>query len=253
MGVESNADHNVLIVENSSISYVYGGQGINATNNSISLTNCTVTRDADIIAGSVASLDMGYATNNTVTLSGTGGDLSKASIYGGSAYDEMADAVSGNKLVLDGFKGTATGVYNFETLEITIDNWQDGDTVLSLTASNCDLAGLSGINLTVASLSAVAEGESMTLISGLSAELNLNDIAYNNTAYELSLIANGSTWDLMATSLTAFPAVPEPATASLSLLGMGGFFCAVEESRRCSADYLIWSGQAGFSRARPFS
>ncbi len=112
--------NSVTVTDSTVTGEIAGGlnkSGPTATNNTVTIDGSTVV--GNIYGGYCESVSQGTAVNNTVTLKSTNqsGDLSQAAIYGG--YTRAEDAVSGNKLSMEGFSGTIKSVHNFDTIEQT--------------------------------------------------------------------------------------------------------------------------------------
>ena len=218
----NDANHNHVTINNSHVSTVYGGFGINANNNEVTLNNGSNT--ASVFGGySNASIDnpgdtngntvtinestvtniyggysgYGSAKDNTViinnsTISGryydiiggyapkgksaTGNiikiigksNIENASIYGGrsnSGNINVEDVITGNTLTLDSWSGSTKSVQNFNSINFDNINWQNGRTVLKITAgAKNDLANTEIYLNSIAGGSKIAIGDTMTLI-----------------------------------------------------------------------------------------
>ncbi len=207
-----------------------GGHGTSsASGNSVTIHNATVT--GEVVGGSTG--EGGSATDNSVTLQGTQNNLESATIYGGQSWSSDAEFVSGNTLTLQGFEGTVAGIRNFAVVEFVIEQWANGSSILTLT----DKASVLDTFTLNVNFSQWNEGDAglVTLISGLSSKSTLGDI--NVSFGETATLAEGSEspvsvklveredkrLDLVAYTAGFDPdAVPEPATATLSLLALVG-------------------------------
>ncbi len=141
------------------------------------------------------------------------------------------DGAGVSALTLKGNSHTFAGVSNYDTINLELTKWEDGATVLNLSDKGSVLNSLT-LNVSIAEWNAeeFEAGKQMTLISGLSSASLVNTwISLDNSStfsvdaaptmgLALSVKANGDgTYDLVATQ-----AVPEPTTATLSLLALAG-------------------------------
>ncbi len=197
-----------------------------ATDNHVTIENATVA--SDVTAGYATY--SGTATHNSITLKGENCDLTAATLYGG--YSSSGDAVTGNTLTLQDFKGSVASIKNFDTINFVLSNWEAGATLLTLTEGS-SLATSYTLNVDLAAWNATL-GDTMTLISGLSA-VNTDMAAYSLTGdaadcFELQTEQNNDgTWNILAVATATSSsdsdttaAVPEPTTATLSLLALAG-------------------------------
>ncbi len=212
---------------------IYAGYSNNgdATGNIVEIDGGTVS--GAIYGGYVVAAGT-KATGNTVILNNATGDLSGARIYGGGGSASAGDLVTGNMLVLNGCKDTVEGIYNFETIEIHIGtpvelagidlltlNQSEPEAFLTITGTDTDLSGVT-INLIFDSeeaLDAMA-GEHFELIAGdvgLEGTKSFNVLTKDGKDLSDQVCITNTAGGL---ALDVTPAVPEPATASLSLLGL---------------------------------
>ncbi|UXN06491.1 autotransporter outer membrane beta-barrel domain-containing protein [Bartonella sp. HY761] len=126
---ELTLNGNTIISKN-----VYGGFSRTGavTENKVSITDSSITGN---VYGGYS--DIGTATQNTVTLNGTNVKIS-GSIYGGDGrFSGFETHAAGNTLNLNGYRGTVSGIYNFENY-----NWilptdvVNGDTLVTITGRN---------------------------------------------------------------------------------------------------------------------
>ena len=239
----NDANHNHVTINNSHVSTVYGGFGINANNNEVTLNNGSNT--ASVFGGySNASIDnpgdtngntvtinestvtniyggyseYGSAKDNTViinnsTISGryydydiiggyapkgkgaTGNivkiigksNIENASIYGGLSDIDNIDVITGNTLTLDSWSGSTKSVKNFNGINFDNINWQNGGTVLTITAgAKNDLANTEIYLNSIAGGSKIAVGDTMTLIenaNNVNLGIDKNKITVNNNFF----------------------------------------------------------------------
>ena len=191
----SNANGNKVIIRNSTItgSSLYGGwSGYgSASGNIVTIENSTATDSNIWIIG-------GYApnTNKNSTISATGNtvkligstNVENADIYGGRTdFGNPAgiDVTTGNKLILENWSGSVKSVQNFSDIDFNNINWQNGGTVLNIT-NNTENDALSNTNINVNSIaggSSIAEGDTMTLITGNNLGVKAEKITINPNFY----------------------------------------------------------------------
>lgn len=234
----SDANYNDVTINNSEISIVYSGWGINANSNKVTLNNGSY---AGYVVGGYSNSEKGETTNgNTVTISestvenvyggysfygsannniviiynsvvgddyyslsviggyapqGKGAtdnivkiigksNIENASIYGGLSDIDNIDVITGNTLTLDSWSGSTKSVKNFNGINFDNINWQNGETVLTITeGTENDLAN-TNINLnSLAGGSKIAAGDTMTLIkstNNVNLGIDKNKITVNN-------------------------------------------------------------------------
>lgn len=182
-----DAHHNTVNISGGSVGSVHGGDSTSgkAYNNTVNISG-----DAKV-TGTVygGSSNDGEAYDNTVIISGgsVSGDVYGGYIdldYSGSAYDNeiiisgSADITNanlygrndkasgtGNTLTIDGWRGSTKSVQNFNSINFDNINWQNGETVLKITAgAKNDLANTEIYLNSIAGGSKIAAGDTMTLI-----------------------------------------------------------------------------------------
>ncbi len=182
-----DAYHNTVNISGGSVGSVHGGDSTSgkAYNNTVNISG-----DAKV-TGTVygGSSNDGEAYDNTVIISGgsVSGDVYGGYIdldYSGSAYDNeiiisgSADITNanlygrndkasgtGNTLTIDGWRGSTKSVQNFNSINFDNINWQNGETVLKITAgAKNDLANTEIYLNSIAGGSKIAAGDTMTLI-----------------------------------------------------------------------------------------
>ena len=183
----NSADSNAVYISGGSVGSVHGGDSTSgkAYNNTVNISG-----DAKV-TGTVygGSSNDGEAYDNTVIISGgsVSGDVYGGYIdldYSGSAYDNeiiisgSADIINanlygrndkasgtGNTLTIDGWRGSTKSVQNFNSINFDNINWQNGETVLKITAgAKNDLANTEIYLNSIAGGSKIAAGDTMTLI-----------------------------------------------------------------------------------------
>lgn len=202
----NSADSNAVYISGGSVGYVYGGESESgeAHHNTVNISG-----DAKI-TGEVygGSSNDGEAYDNTVIISGgsVSGDVYGGYIdlnYSGSAYDNeiiisgSADITNanlygrndkasgtGNTLTIYGWRGSTKSVQNFNSINFDNINWQNGRTVLKITAgAKNDLANTEIYLNSIAGGSKIAAGDTMTLIkstNNVNLGIDKNKITVNN-------------------------------------------------------------------------
>ncbi len=241
-----NANNNQVITNNSQISVVYGGRGINADNNDVTLNHGsdavyviggysnasedkpgdtngnTITINESTVTNVIGGQSQyGYANNNIVIInnstienslssdiiggyapqgkSATGNtvkiignsNIENASIYGGRSDSGNIDGLTGNTLILDGWSGSTKSVKNFNDINFENVNWNNGGTVLNITANDKKNAlANTNINLNSLNFAGGAElttGESMTIINGNDSS---NDLGIGTGTGKVDVLSN---------------------------------------------------------------
>ena len=138
---------------------VYGGYSNKGTanNNIVNISGGTVI--GNICGGYV--YDHGTANENNIIISGSA-DITNANLFGYGGYGTNA---TGNILIIDGWSGSTQLVNSFNDINFNNVKWQNGETVLTITAGYTDDLTNTKINLnSIAGGSNIKVGESMTLI-----------------------------------------------------------------------------------------
>ena len=191
----SNANGNEVIVRNSTItgSSLYGGwSGYgSASGNIVTIENSTATNsNIWIIGGYAPNTNKNstiFATDNIVKLIGST-NVENADIYGGRTDNSNPagiDVTNGNKLILENWSGSVKSVQNFSDINFENIKWDNGGTVLNIT-DNKEEKALANTNINVNSIaggSNIAEGDTMTLITGDKLGVNANNITVNPNFY----------------------------------------------------------------------
>ena len=168
---------NTVIINKSTVKNVYGGYSHNgcANNNIVIIDNSVVDDNVPsaIIGGYVPHGKS--ATGNTVKIIGNS-NIENASIYGGRSDSSNIDVFTGNILTLDSWSGLTKSVKNFNGINFDNINWQNGGTVLTITAgAKNDLANTEIYLNSIAGGSKIAVGDTMTLIeSSNNVDLGIN-------------------------------------------------------------------------------
>lgn len=157
---------NTVIINNSTVTNAFGGYSLYsyANNNTVIINNSTIesSNSSDIIGGYTPQGK--GATSNIVKIIGNS-NIENASIYGGRSDIDNIDVITGNTLTLDGWSGLTKSVQNFNSINFDNINWQNGETVLTITAgAKNDLANTEIYLNSIAGGSKIAVGDTMTLI-----------------------------------------------------------------------------------------
>ena len=200
--------HNTVNINGGSVGSVHGGDSTSskAYNNAVNISG-----DAKV-TGTVygGSSNDGEAYDNTVIISGgsVSGDVYGGYIdYSGSAYDNAYDneiiisgcaditnanlygrndeaSGTGNTLTIDGWSDSTESVQNFNSINFDNINWQNGDTVLTITAgAKNDLANTEIYLNSIAGGSKIAVGDTMTLIESTNSvdlSIDKNNVKVSN-------------------------------------------------------------------------
>ena len=174
-----NADGNYVTINNSTINgQVCGGYSDNANDNHVLIINSVI--KGNIYGGWNEGSNNTEMKGNTVTIKGNT-DITDARIYGGYCFYKNAQVRRGdNTLILDGWSGTAKGIFYFENIEFKNTTFTNGTVLNSQVQS--DLDGLENIKITnFAGGQNFNKGETLTLISnttnGLTQGQNFNATA----------------------------------------------------------------------------
>ena len=193
-----NANGNtVTIKNNSTVNYVYGGHSTsgNANGNIVIIKDSTVTNHYfpntnAVITGGYAvnhgNLTTISATNNTVKFIGST-KVENADIYGGGTDKGTSyniDVITGNKLILENWSGSVKSVQNFSDINFENIKWDNGGTVFNITESPENALADTNINVnSIAGGSNIAEGDTMTLITGNNLGVDADKITINPNFY----------------------------------------------------------------------
>ena len=160
-----NAHHNIVNIsgDNSKVTYaVFGGRSVgrSAYHNTVNISGGSVT--GNVYGGYISSnVNNNTIDNNEVVISGSA-DITNANLFGYGGYGTNA---TGNTLIIDGWSGSTQLVNSFNDINFNNVKWQNGKTVLTITAGYTDDLTNTKINLnSIAGGSNIKVGESMTLI-----------------------------------------------------------------------------------------
>ena len=180
-----DTNDNTVIINNSTVTNAFGRYSFYsyANNNTVIINNSTIesSNSSDIIGGYTPQGK--GATGNTVKIIGNS-HIENASIYGGRSDIDNIDVITGNTLTLDGWNGSTKSVQNFNSINFDNINWQNGRTVLKITAgAKNDLANTEIYLNSIAGGSKIAAGDTMTLIkstNNVNLGIDKNKITVNN-------------------------------------------------------------------------
>ena len=166
--VGRSAYHNTVNISGGTVGSVYGGysdsydQSISceAYDNTVNISGGSVT--GNVYGGYISSnVNNNTIDNNEVVISGSA-DITNANLFGYGGYGTNA---TGNTLIIDGWSGSTQLVNSFNDINFNNVKWQNGKTVLTITAGYTDDLTNTKINLnSIAGGSNIKVGESMTLI-----------------------------------------------------------------------------------------
>ena len=120
---------------------------------------------------------------NDITITGSA-NVAGADLYGGYADNTQA-TISNNTLTLNGWSGSVKSVQNFSDINFENIKWENGGTVLNIT-NNTEEKALADTNINVNSIaggSNIAEGDTMTLITGDNLGVKADKITINPNFY----------------------------------------------------------------------
>ena len=180
-----DTNDNTVIINNSTVTNAFGGYSFYsyANNNTVIINNSTIesSNSSDIIGGYTPQGK--GATGNIVKIIGNS-HIENASIYGGRSDIDNIDVITDNTLTLDGWSGSTKSVKNFNDINFDNINWQNGETVLKITAgAKNDLANTEIYLNSLAGGSKIAVGDTMTLIkstNNVNLGIDKNKITVNN-------------------------------------------------------------------------
>lgn len=161
---------------------VYGGSSNDgeAYDNTVIISGGSVSGD---VYGGYIDLDYsGSAYDNEIIISGSA-DITNANLYG---RNDKASG-TGNTLTIDGWSDSTKSVQNFNSINFDNINWQNGETVLTITAgAKNDLANTEIYLNSIAGGSKIAVGDTMTLIentNNVNLGIDKNKITVNNNFF----------------------------------------------------------------------
>ena len=205
--IDSSGIHKVTVSN-----ALYGGYTTtdgDVTGNLVELSGGTI--GTDVYGG--YSTKTGNVSGNTVALRGSA-DVTASNLYGRND----ASTGSGNTLFIDDWSGSAQSVKNFETIRFNHVNWENGQTILNLTAGEEN--DLKDTEVDTGNLviygSTPQVGESMTFVksttadTGLSAEQAAGGFSYQvatsgTAVWEDSEAASGSALNYRITGVFRNP------------------------------------------------
>ncbi len=209
-------------------SYVLDGIAVGAIGgqNTITISNSSV---AEVSGGYVLSELSVDVTGNMIILEG---NTQVQTLVGGEggAYrpwaDPVIDITTGHTLKLKDFEGSITSsVTNFSAFAFEQSTWDVSGTILDLTGVTHDLSGIDiTFDLSPELIESVTPQTTMTLIAGLSSQDAIADLDTLNEKmgedFELSWSGEEEAWNLVVEKVSG--TIPEPSTATLSLLALAG-------------------------------
>lgn len=171
-GIGYTANKNTVTIKNSTVNLsknindpyygLTGGVGYEggAQYNQVIITNSTIS--GNVYGAYIYDSNSKAANDNSITVTGKS-DITNAYLYG---YGTNSDATgSNNALTLNGWSGSTKSVQNFNSINFDNINWQNGRTVLKITAgAKNDLANTEIYLNSIAGGSKIAIGDTMTLI-----------------------------------------------------------------------------------------
>ena len=180
---------NTVTISESRVEKVYGGYSFygSADNNIVIIYNSVVGDDyysLSVIGGYAPQGKS--ATGNTVKIIGNS-NIENADIYGGRSDSGNIDVFTGNTLTIDGWSGSTKSVKNFNGINFDNINWQNGGTVLTITAgAKNDLANTEIYLNSIAGGSKIAVGDTMTLIetsNNVDLGINKDNVKVSNSFF----------------------------------------------------------------------
>ena len=172
---EGSATGNTVTISGGTVTgYMYGDSVYGGKSKNGSAERNTVTISGGKVKGSVYGgySENGVVTGNTVTLTGTA-VVSDAQLYGSNVNTEN----SGNKLVVDNWRGTVGGLHNFDSIEFQNVKLSEEDTTTSSLEVNGDVQGVNSNAVKVTSLAAgdYAADPDKTLTATITWSNKIND------------------------------------------------------------------------------
>lgn len=183
------SNRNIVTISESTVENVYGGYSLHGSaNNNIVIIDNSIVDDEyydSAIIGGYAPQGKG-ATDNIVKIIGKS-NIENDDIYGGLSDIGNIDIITGNTLTLDSWSGSTKSVKNFNGINFDNINWQNGETVLTITAgAKNDLANTEIYLNSIAGGSKIAVGDTMTLIentNNVNLGIDKNKITVNNNFF----------------------------------------------------------------------
>ena len=163
-GTTDATNNRVTITGEAVTGDVYGGwsygDNTDVTGNTVAISGGSVTGD---VYGGWGRNSSSEVSGNTVALLGSA-NVKDSNLYGRN--DDASTGYDGNTLLIDGWRGSAKSVKNFDTIRFNHVTWNNGQTILDLTeGADGDLqkTKVDAENLVIHG-STPQVGESMTLI-----------------------------------------------------------------------------------------
>ena len=174
---EGSAERNTVTISGGTVTgSMYGAGVYGGYSKTGDASGNTVTLSGGTVKGSVygGKSENGVVTGNTVTLTGTA-NAEGANLYGSNK--EVSTANSGNKLVVDNWRGTVGGLHNFDSIEFQNVKLSEEDTTTSSLEVNGEVQGVKSNAVKVTSLAAgdYAAGPDKTLTSTITWSNKIND------------------------------------------------------------------------------
>lgn len=164
---DNYADNNTVNISGGTVNAkIYGGYSVmvSANNNIVNISGGTINNNVYGGWGS-GYVNTNTANNNQIIISGTA-DIKNANLYGYDFHNKDNATGTGNTLTIDGWSGSTKSAQNFSDINFKNVNWNNGGTVLKITAGGTDDLKDTNINLnSIAGGSKIAVGDTMTFIS----------------------------------------------------------------------------------------
>ena len=144
---------------------VFGGRSadISAHHNTVNISGGSIGADQQSVNVYGGWSTSGSANDNEIIISGSA-DIENANLYGSNKSNSNN---TGNTLTIDGWSDSTQSVKNFNYIAFKNINWQNDETVLTITAGDADdLKNTKIDTIHIAGGSNINVGESMTLIDG---------------------------------------------------------------------------------------
>ena len=148
----------------------------------------TVTLSGGTVKGSVygGKSENGVVTGNTVTLTGTA-NAEGANLYGSNK--EVSTANSGNKLVVDNWRGTVGGLHNFDSIDFqNVKLSEEGTNIRLKVADGGTIENIGGVKITSLATGDYAADPNKTLTATVTWDSDIQDAEADVRA------VNGQKW-----------------------------------------------------------
>ena len=159
---------------------IYGGNSSrgNASNNEVIISGGTI--NGNVYGATAANYSYANSNNNIIEIS-SDANIENARLFG---TDTQLTKCTGNTLTINGWSGSTKSVKNFNDINFDNINWQNGDTVLTITAgAKNDLANTEIYLNSIAGGSKIAVGDTMTLIESTNSvdlSIDKNNVKVSN-------------------------------------------------------------------------